>query len=529
MKKGKSNHSPFIVPIVFGVSDYEKAEPLYAWIYEVYVNYATRNNSTIIAQENYFKLGINSLDEYYRNPITNEGETKKLNHTLKKSSIYAIKNAEVEKIIGKEKQRYNIEVSLLTKKNDYLFSIIENRLDNIERDYDKKVDALMTWIWNPTLEAIAEKRNIKLISLELSPIRKIHTNHNYNTTLCYFQFSNKYDKSYCKNLYNKFLTLIDTEKIQIFSREELLSMFLNTEDLHLLKDIRKPPKYEIGLSPGFEQDAFFERYSSSKIENTIKKVESLFDTSEVSIRYHPNLENSRGNPSWNKDKSTKSIYWITQCKRIVSHISNIAFDAMMFGKTSYVLSEHMPFSFKTLNLLDWIDESVVDSLYLNFMIFGYFAPWNLVFDNEYIEWRLSEPNILDIYIFNRNYILELLKLPPTLGLLKQEKILRIVHNLDDKNIKEITKYNLELELTQLRTILKEKDLLLTNLREEISQKKNKLAQANIEIEQTKISLTDANKKTEESNKELMNIYNSKSWKITQPIRSVSKLIRDLFK
>lgn len=457
---------PFIVPLVFGLTDYDAKFPQYSWVFEVYMNFSFRNDYPIIAQENYFKQRIKNLNKYYYPKETSSDENL-LNQTKNLYRKYSIKNVETENIISSNKNRFEAESSLLQTINPEYKKIIENRLNKIEKDFEKKIDALIIWVWNPTLEAIAQERGIRLISEELSPIRDVRWNNNYNTTLCYFQFSNKYDKNYCKKLYSDFLKAISNENIQLLSRDELLSMFLNTEDLNLLKIRKNQPKYELGVDPRFKNDFFFETYRKEDFSTTCKKIEKLFDSKKVSIRFPPNLEYQIGNPDWEKDSSTKSIYWVTMCRRILSSVSNISFDAMMFGKTSYILSENMPFSFKSLQDLEFIDESVVEATYLNFMLFGYFSHWDLIFDPEYIGWRLTNPDIIEIYKYNKSYILELIGIDCKIKHLTQEHILKEVHNLSKTDIQRICQYSPYEETLKL-------DSKISKLTDDISENNKKI-------------------------------------------------------
>jgi len=561
MKKQKNS---FVVPLVFSLSDFEKDSPLYLWIFELYTNYASRNNSAIISQEFYFDHYINVLEDNYWGGIKDKLAQEELNNRKERYRKYSISNIETKRLMKNKKTAFEAETDLLVNKNKNLISMVEKRLIMIEKDYNRKIDALMVWVSNPSLEELAKKRNIKIISQELSPIRQTPNNNNYNTTLCYFQFKNKYDKDYVKSLFNDFERSIKTEKLQMFSREELLSIFLNTEDLWALNDLKNPTPYDLGLSPGFENDPFFKAYANEDIEETCEKINKMFSPNKVSIRYHPNLENSIGNKLWEKDSSPKSIYWILKCQRIVTAVSNIGFDAMMFGKTCYTLVENMPFAFKSVNSLDWKDESVVDSLYLNFMLFGIFVHWDLMLDQKYIDWRMSNPGILEIFKYNRKYVLESLGLEVNQNWLTQEDILKTVHQIEDKEIKKIIHYNLfdRLEAIKdenetLKQTIEDKNETLKQtidrlksiedenktLKQTIEDKNETLKQTidrlkSIEDENKTLqrtvdrlkSIEDENKTLQRTvrlnSKELQKIYNSKSWKVTQPIREFAKMKRD---
>lgn len=532
MKPNTKNKKPFVVPLVFELTDYDIESPKYFWLFEVYMNFAFRNDYPIIAQENYFKSEIEYLNRYYSNFIENISEKELLNQTKNLYMKYSVTNEETKEILSGEKSKFQAELKLIKKINPQYKKIIENKLDKIEVDFKKKIDALIVWVWDPTLKAIAEERGIVLISEELSPIRNNKWNGNYNTTLCYFQFFNKYDKDYCKTLYKDFLEEIKKEKIQLFSRDKLLSLFLNTEDINLLQIWKDPPKYELGVDPRFKNDFFFEAYKNEDFSTTCKKIETLFDPNKVSIRFPPNQEYDIGNHTWSRDYSRKSIYWVNMCKRILSSVSNISFDAMMFGKTSYILSENMPFSFKSLQDLEIVDESVVDTTYLNFMLFGYFTHWNLIFDPDYIGWRLTNPDIMEIYKYNRNYILELLGINTKIKHLTQEHILKTVHHLSNSKIQEICQYSpyektlkLESKITELIDEIsrnKEETITLNNF---VNSKQNLISYLKNTLEVKKKEIDTVTQKFNEVNQILIvkdnllkNIYKSNIYKLLKFLR-----------
>ena len=476
MRKSKRK---LIVPLVFGIYNYDSDAPMFDWIFEAYINYCLNNGMPIVAQENYFKKNINYLDSTYQFSVSDRKKKDLINKEKSKFLKYSIRNEETQMIIGNTKTRFKAEVDFFSKTNPKYISAIENRLDKIESDYKQKVDAIMIWLWNPSIEAIAKKRGITIIQQELSPIRKFHGNESYNTTLAYFQFKNKYDKDYCQNIYDEFLENLDKENIRIFSREELLALFLNTEDINYIKYIQDPPKYELGISPPIKDDFIFSVYKKEDTKETFKRIDKIFKPSNVSVRYRVSSNGTIFGRPWNIDNSTKPIYWVSSCKRILTYVSNIAFDAMMLGKTTYILSDYMPFSFKSNTLLKSKDESVVDSLFLNFIVFGYFTHWNLMFNQDYIEWRLSKPSIIEIYKYNKDYILKLHNLDE--AHLTLENILRDVHNLNELSVREIVEYN-------PHKIFSQKD--------------------------------DAISKIEG---DLLNIYNSKSWKILTKLRNMKRI------
>jgi GT2 family glycosyltransferase len=430
-----STKKKLVVPIVFDAFHYYTEKPLLSWVFEMYSNYCVNNNTPLIAQENYFNQEINALNETYEKPNENITEKKKLNKEIQKFKKYSITNEETLSISGGKRATLKDQINFISNTNTNYIEFINNKLDKIEEDYSQKADAILTWYWNPSLASIAKKRNLHLITQELSSIRKV----NYRMTLSYFSFTDKFDNDYCLKLFHEFKKERN-KSLKILSREELLALLLYTEDLKLIKELQKPPVYELGISPPFENDFFYEIHKNESLNQTITTINNMFTPNEVTIRHRIEPYREIGHPDWYLDKSPRATYWISKCKRILTYVSNIAFDAMLLGKTVYLLSDNMPFSFRSINHFQYKDESIVDTEYLNFMIFGYFVPWDLMLNQEYIEWRLTNPAIIDIYKKHQNYIFDKVGIDNTKDISLRE-ILKTTHGLEEKEINDIEKYS----------------------------------------------------------------------------------------
>lgn len=463
----------FVVPIVFDLLDYHIESPALSWVFAMYTNYCVNNNMVIIAQEDYFKQDVPVLSSNYLYPTEDNKKRERIRKEKEKFSKYSISNDETLSITDGKKATFKEQVSFMSSENKIYKDIINKKIDLIEKDYKEKVNVILTWYWNPSLAKVAKERDITLISQEISPIREVNTN--YRTTLSYFQFYNKYDKDYCKNLYSEFIESQKTENVRIFSRKELLAILLNSEDVNLIKELDKPEKYELGISPPIVDDFYFEVYKNTTTKKTFQSIDNIFEPNKVSMRYRVPSMTKIGNPLWDFDDSSKAIYWILNCKRILTYVSNIAFDAMLFGKTVYLLSDHMPFSHKAINTLQYKDESVVDTEYLNFIIFGYFTPWDLMLDQEYIDWRLTKPHILEIYKKHQDYIFKRLGLKDIKKITLKE-ILQTTHKLSTDEIKDCLEYSEYSYVETLRNRIVEKDSIIEALNLKIDKQ-------NIEIEE----------------------------------------------
>lgn len=150
---------------------------------------------------------------------------------------------------------------------------------------------------------------------------------------------------------------------------------------------------------------------------------------------------------------------------------------MILGKTCYTLG-NMPFARFSYENLKYNDDYVISVYDLNFLFFCYYVPYSLCLDNDYLKFRLSNPSEIEIYLKHYNYI-----------------IYRYTKNKS---------YNFD----------------KTKIRNKYIIKKSKIDFLNNKI----VELNDRNKKIMTYNSELQdeikNIINSKSWKLTKPLRKM---------
>ena len=78
---------------------------------------------------------------------------------------------------------------------------------------------------------------------------------------------------------------------------------------------------------------------------------------------------------------------------------------MLLGKTVISLSDKMPAAFLETTNLSYLEDEVAGIKKVNFLTFAWFTPEELTQDVSYVKWRLTNPNIREIYIRNLDYIL----------------------------------------------------------------------------------------------------------------------------
>lgn len=395
-----------IVPILFSLDNYSFAEkvnlrPFYSFLYFCY-----KNKYPIIAQEEYLELPENYLKSEKMSYIFTEESKKQWNfdvmtneqfNSIKK---YIITDKMSQDICKDYENKSKAHLDILSKPNKKLKKILKDYLDKIESDSKKKIDAVLVWVSNPSIIEICNKKNIKVIQMEMSPIREP----SYKLTLGYCCLNSKYDVETVKKQYKEFKKNID--KNDLLSRDEILSLFLKECDKNILAKRSKPKEYDLGIALSMPEDYFYSIYAIMSHEDIIEKAVCLTEEERISYRFHPGMKYNIGDKV-NIDNSPSSKEWITKCNNIVSGVSNVCFEAMLFGNSVITLSDEMPWSFMCQNHLSYLDNNVVELEFINFMIFFYFVPFEFLFNDKYLKKRFfSDKNIIDIYKYNRDYLLE---------------------------------------------------------------------------------------------------------------------------
>lgn len=479
-----------IVPFLFTMYDFSPIPPIFLPQFYKFVDFCLKNDCPMIIQQKYLKG--KKYFEKNGHPAMNLERAKLLDYNIIDDiDINRVKKYVITKEIElKYRKRYSSEeefiISTMTKSDSYFEKILEEFVLDILKD--NEIKAFLVVFWSPTLQKIAKKYNIKIISLEFSPIRKGQ----YNTNLGYFKFGNKYDNKNIESEYKNFIK----EKHLVFSKDEILALFLSTENLDKLSLKYQVPEYEVGYPLGLINDCYEKVYSKYEFEDISNKLIKICNEKKVLLREYPGLKIDRKKIKFEIDSSNSSLEFISKCKRILCNVSNIGYETLLMDRRLISVSKAMPTAFNKVDSLDFFDDHDIGLDKINFITFYIFASYDLLYDYDYINWRITEPSLKEIYDYNMKYILEKkkLSLAKINNLCPQKRInyiLKKVHHLTDEEV-----FN----------ILKTRD---------IYQNFKKLKDENERLIQINNSI----------NQEINNMLKSKSWKITQPLRNITNKIK----
>ena len=387
-----------IVPFVYDLevlSDYDHISVFY-----FYLTMIKKMGGALISHERYFI----KPEKFYSQIMTREQLKASAefleydlpeNEDIDKIGKYSIPQKFEDSMIEDFKSRVDCWTYILSHEYYPLEELIGNILDAIVSDYHQKIQAILCFYEPIALRTAAEKRDIKVIHQEGTMFRKP-----FYRMAGYFDFKEGYGKGELEERYYKFLKEIAQKDIKLFSRKEILALFMTEQGLNELEkmdQIDSESLYEIGIG-------------LSEFNLGVNLKDSLINTDEILLearKAYPIekiITRSRYQTTGYDDNSPTAFHFILKCKRIAAIRSNLSFEAMLLGKISCVYG-NSPYAFIGNRGISDKSISKITLEFLNFTVFGYFVPWEFLCDINYIKWRLTNPTEIEIYKKHMNFYL----------------------------------------------------------------------------------------------------------------------------
>lgn len=402
---------PFVYDLdVSGGSDYNSLS-----IFHFYLQMCIENNLPLISHERYFQKSSEFLNDWgYCNFLKSididislllSDENNKINK-------YAIAQEVDDKIISSYPSQMTCWQDLLQKPNAVFENEIIKLISKIELDFGEKIEAFLCFYCTASLRKVANEKGIPIIFNERSSFRP-----KMFISTGYFDLKDCYGYGELEDRYKNFIKNDEISKFY-FDRKEIFALFMTANGLNYLPLINEvKPVYELGICRP--------SYHGSIIKD------GVFCPGELDRDAHKFYSNGQIKYRERTDPET-ALEFILSCKRIASVHSNMSFDAMLLGRTSCSYGQS-PFSFMANNGIKDAKEKIAPIDFINFVVFGYFVPWQLISDVDYIKWRLSKPSEIEIYNKHLDFYLEQRGL--TRELFKQHKDVRLEYILKNQNVK----------------------------------------------------------------------------------------------
>lgn len=243
----------------------------------------------------------------------------------------------------------------------------------------KKIKAGITWVNNNCLKRILRENNIPTIHHELGPLRAPQ----YIPTV-YLDFSGVNGSTEFDERFKEFLKI--SNEVPILNREQLLKIVSpnNCKELiEVLHETRRTHDIGVGLQVEVDTNVLLFNKGISWVDPLLAAESS--SKTKVLVRPHPLAHyemKTTANVNIDNPTKTTSIDFINRCNKIYCLNSSVAFEALLLGREAKIFGDN-PF----YNLCYMDEDTLLKAL--NFTIFGYLVHRELLFDEDYYEFRLD--------------------------------------------------------------------------------------------------------------------------------------------
>ena len=283
----------------------------------------------------------------------------------------------------------------MTERYEPLEQLLESILKQIIDKHDD-IKAILSCCNCPSLQNIADKLGIKVIYNEVGALSPPFYNY-----MAYFDFSGVNGNTESEKRYKNFLEEINKKNINIpdFKLDELLDIISNKKQNVKFSSNKKI--FKAGIALQVENDSNILAYSNGfnnfEIINLVKQ---YYNNDEILVRQHPSGFLDYSKLKCEMDTSASSADFIQKCNEFYSINSSVALEGFLFEKKVNILGES-PFKF----LMKLKKEDI--NLALTFILFGYMIPYELLFNKDYYNFRLSNKiKELDIFLYHFKFYLE---------------------------------------------------------------------------------------------------------------------------
>jgi len=263
---------------------------------------------------------------------------------------------------------------------------------------NNSLECVLTWCNCPSLNSAAKHFGIKVINMELGPLRSPDYLSTAYLDFCGVNGNTEAEKRYLESNFSlqdeftlsELYDFFFESKIKLTNDEADHTVRLQSQGSLISNDIDK--EYDIGVVLQVENDSNIIAFSNSfNNQSLLDYVECNFMGSKL-IRVHPGSQFTLKDIN-EVDNSNNPTSFIKRCKRIITINSSIGLESLLLGTPVTILGEC---SYSFCNVEDSDDRT----RRLAFYLLSYLVPFELLFDKSYIRFRLSTSD--DYAIVNKH-------------------------------------------------------------------------------------------------------------------------------
>lgn len=170
-----------------------------------------------------------------------------------------------------------------------------------------------------------------------------------------------------------------------FSDIDSIHRFFSRQDLAAFPSM---PDAGLGIPLQVEDDSNVLAYGRGfDMYRLLQYACEAYGEEEILVRPHPGAHLTP-KPGFRIDRSKTSAAFVGRCSKILTLSSSVAVEAMLQGKPVTILGES-PARHLAGSRIETARVATLDEI--EFLLLNYFVPYDLLFDTEYLRWRLTNP------------------------------------------------------------------------------------------------------------------------------------------
>ncbi len=375
----------------------------YTWQFYKFMDYAIKNKIPMITMER------------FKNDKTEFSEKFLDNHCFgihdnwdELADVYYVPEEIWVSLVKEKGSRLATQLYLLKNRYEPLENILREIMASIELKYNENVEGVLNWAGHfESVYYLGKQHDFSVITMEFA----IRFPNYY--PICYFCYDGMIKTDEISKRWNRFTN--EKKDITILGKKELLAIFLDDEVKDYIRLFGCKSEYELGVA-GHHPICTVNYVESSYTDlELIYDSINEFDVDKILFRPHPADPYQATYRMKNIDRSKSVILFINKCSRLATQGSSIILEAFMWNRPVYAKGGVSIAEFANHSITS---NEIIDDELLNYLLFGYFVPFDLIFDTEYMRWRATNPSETDLYIYhlkhiltNKNIDFEILDLP----------------------------------------------------------------------------------------------------------------------
>lgn len=311
---------------------------------------------------------------------------------------------------------------LVTKRLPELETAFDAALDAIAAR--RPVEAVLVFADNPSVSAVARRRGVPVVHNEFGPLRPP----DYVMT-AYWDQRGISRHSDTASRYRAFRRESIAARVPLLERAEILEVLRRTPLPEGPGPAQAP--FRVGIALQGDENAYVQGTSALDL---LSMARQYYRAGEILVRYHPACATRYPETLAVTDDSPTATAFIQQCETVLTVSSGTAFEAMLLGRRA-VVTGRSPWGLGAATHLGGRERRSAGEARrrLNFLAFGCLVPGALMFDADYVRWRLTGPSELDIYRhhqrwYRRNLLAQPVPACPAVALAAGAKLLDAVPN-----------------------------------------------------------------------------------------------------